>query len=191
MSKILKDKYPIEYNIQNSLHKKLNRTPINTCISCDSASLHYVNCIHSRVKFCKDCITKLNIKLGWLRVVTGCKKCSNCGDISRNFCKANTGYLCNECYIIICISKKQYTNVLNEISGLVKKEIVVYNSKLQSKINKLLACNILKINLDHTYEDLRKSFIKLSLENHPDKGGNDTKFIEIYEMYKYLKTIYF
>ena len=186
MSKTLKHKYPIEYNIPNNLQKKINRTPINTCINCNSTSLYYVNCIHSRVKFCKDCITKLNIKLGWLRVITGCKKCSNCGDITKNFCKTNTCYLCNECYIIICISKKQYTNVLNEIRGLLNKELVVYNSKLQNKINKVTACNILKINLDYTYEELRKSFIKLSLENHPDKGGNESKFIEIYEMYKYL-----
>ena len=186
MSKTLKDKYPIEYNIPNNLQSNLNRTPKNTCINCNSSSLYYVNCIHSRVKFCKDCITTLSIRLGWLRVVTGCKKCSNCGDITKNFYKTNTGYLCDQCYIIICISKKQYTKVLNEIKGFLKKELVIYNSKLQHKINKVTACKILKINLVYTYEELRKSFLKLSLENHPDKGGNDTKFIEIYEMYKYL-----
>ena len=45
---------------------------------------------------------------------------------------------------------------------------------------------ILEIERNATDEDIKKSFRKLSLIHHPDKGGNEDKFKEINEAYMTL-----
>ena len=55
------------------------------------------------------------------------------------------------------------------------------------KIEKLLVImGFTKVNELPTMKTLRQTFIKLAVERHPDKGGSDEKFKELYEAYEIL-----
>ena len=46
--------------------------------------------------------------------------------------------------------------------------------------------SILGVSKDCTQDEIKKSFKKLALKHHPDKGGNDEKFKEIQQAYECL-----
>ena len=55
-------------------------------------------------------------------------------------------------------------------------------------MNRKKACDILELNNNFTYKELRSSYHKKILKHHPDKGNtnNSIEFIKINEAYKYL-----
>jgi len=58
----------------------------------------------------------------------------------------------------------------------------------QDKQGEALA--ILELNSDAGWDRVKRAYRRLAAEHHPDKGGNDARFIEIREAYEVLKYYY-
>jgi len=52
------------------------------------------------------------------------------------------------------------------------------------------ALEILELNSDAGWDRVKRAYRRLAAEHHPDKGGNDARFIEIREAYEVLKYYY-
>ena len=62
-----------------------------------------------------------------------------------------------------------------------------YNKYKKSDEQRLDALTILELESDASWEDIQKSYRKKIAVNHPDKGGDSKKFIEIREAFQILK----
>lgn len=71
------------------------------------------------------------------------------------------------------------------------KELLSNFWKMYSALDKQAeALEILELNSDATWEDVKQSYRRLAIEHHPDKGGKDARFIEIREAYEVLRCYY-
>ena len=182
---ILRKKYTIDYCLMDIFKKQLNRTPVNTCIKCLSKNIEYVNAIHPRIKFCKDC-SHTNGKLGYLRVIRSCKQCYLCIHYVKHYHKlANKKYICEDCYITYYYSKINYNKVIESIKNKNTSYIIIREKNIS--LNKNIACKVLNLTFNFTYDELRSQFRKLCLLHHPDKNGDSNKFTEIYKCYEFLR----
>ena len=65
-------------------------------------------------------------------------------------------------------------------------EKIFGNVYKQNTYDNMNEWNILKLEPPKTEEEIKKSYIKLALKYHPDKGGSNDKFIELQNAYKTL-----
>ncbi len=79
----------------------------------------------------------------------------------------------------------------NNTSEVEIEELLENFWKMYSAMDKQAeALAILELNSDANWEDVKQSYRHLATEHHPDKGGKDTRFIEIREAYEVLKFYY-
>ncbi len=65
-----------------------------------------------------------------------------------------------------------------------------YTSRKKSDEGRLDALTTLELESDASWKDVQQSFRKKAAINHPDRGGDSKKFIEIREAYQLLKFLY-
>lgn len=100
-------------------------------------------------------------------------KCNKCG------CPiSSTRYCSRTCWINQRRQKQTFEEYVDEkIFGN------VFQEKTYDNMNEW---NILKLKPPKTEEEIKKSYRKLILKYHPDKGGSNDKFIELQTAYKTL-----
>ena len=94
--------------------------------------------------------------------------CNKCGKPI-----SSTRYCSRSCWVNQRRQKKTFEDYVDDII-------------IEKTYDNMNEWNILKLKPPKTEEEIKKSYHKLLLETHPDKGGSNDKFIELQTAYKTL-----